>query len=100
MNNTKRDTIKEQFQKEAIIYGNIWMYFIQVAVEVIERCRELNIPIHGLEAFRIQSFGIQPSQADSTWFHDKNIGNWDEAITFIESKKTTEFIFEIWYEDY
>ena len=98
MKNNQKDIIKETFQKRAVVYGNIWMYFTQVALEVIERCRELDIPIHGLDAFRIRSVGIQPSQTNSLWFDDKNIGNWDEAIAFIKSKEDTGFVFQIWYE--
>ena len=100
MMDINKDIIKEQFQGKAVVHSNIWMYFTQVAVEVIQQCRELNIAIHGLDAFRIRSNGIQPSQTHSLRFNDRNNGNWEEAIAFIKSKEDTEFVFEIWYKGY
>jgi hypothetical protein len=32
------DIIKEKYMKKAVIYDNIWMYFIKTAMEVVNDC--------------------------------------------------------------
>ncbi|MDP4153643.1 MAG: hypothetical protein Q8865_09445 [Bacillota bacterium] len=96
----QNDTIRKEFLDEAIIHSNIWMYFTRSAIKVIKRCKELNLKIYGIDAFRIRSNGIQPSQTHSIDFIDADLGHWDEAVEFIKSKEDTEFIFEIFYDGY
>jgi len=95
----KNDIIKKAFQEKAVIHRNIWMYSIQTAIELIRFCKENDINIHGMEAFRLFSHGIQPSQANSKWFKIK-IGNWDESIEFIQKCENAEYLYEIWYDGY
>jgi len=93
------DIIKENYSKKAIIYDNIWMYFIETAKEVIYDCQNKQIRIMALEAFKLTGEGIQPSQEHSIDFSD-NENNWSRAIDFISRIKDIDYLYEIWYEGY
>lgn len=93
------DVIKEKFKSKAIIYDNMWMYFIKTAKEVIKECEINNINIVSLEAFKVTGNGIQPSQENSIDFNP-NEENWNHAIGFLEVNANTDYIYEIWYEGY
>jgi hypothetical protein len=93
------DIIKEKYMKKAVIYDNIWMYFIKTAMEVVNDCERNKKRITGLEAFKITGEGIQPSQEHSMAFNVRE-DNWDRAINFLSSIKDTCYLYEIWYEGY
>jgi hypothetical protein len=93
------DMIKENFQRKAVIHSNIWMYFIATAIEVVEECKNAQLKISNLEAFKLFGKGIQPDQEHSIDFDLKN-GNWDEAIEFLSDEKNADYLYEIWYDGY
>jgi len=93
------DLIKIKFKNKAIVYDNMWMYFLNTAEEVIKECELNNINIISLEAFKISGSGIQPSQENSIDFNPRE-NNWDHATNFLESNANIECIYEIWYEGY
>jgi hypothetical protein len=99
--NLEYDVIKKEFYHKALIYSGMHLYFNSGAIEVITRCKELNKKINAIEAFRIRTSGIQPSQIHSTWFKcNSDNGFWKEAIDFIKIREDTEFVFEIFYDGY
>jgi len=62
------DIIKEKFRNKAVIYDNIWMYFISTAIDVVDECRKNQLAIKAIEAFKLTGKGIQPSQEHSIFF--------------------------------
>ena len=95
----KSDAVKELFQNQAVIHGDIWMYFTETTKDVIKYCLEKKLHIKGLEAFKLSGSGIQPFQNNSIWFNINN-GNWDEALSFVSKSENEEFLYEIWYDGY
>lgn len=93
------DIIKENYIKRAIIYDNIWMFFIKTAKEVVYDCEKNNKKITALEAFKLTGEGIQPSQEHSISFNDDE-NSWIKAIDFLSNIKDTNYLYEIWYEGY
>ena len=93
------DIIKENYLKKAVIYHNIWMYFIKTAKEVVYDCKKQQIKIIALEAFKLTGEGIQPSQEHSIDFN-VNEDSWSRAIDFLSNIKDTNYLYEIWYEGY
>ncbi|MDD4097028.1 MAG: hypothetical protein PHP22_12395 [Oscillospiraceae bacterium] len=93
------DIIKEKFLTKAVIHGNIWMYSIKTAIEVVRECERNCIQINGLEAFKISGEGIQPSQEHSIDFKI-NDNNWENATEFLSKVKNTDYLYEVWYEGY
>ena len=94
-----KDIIKSKYKRKAVIYDNIWMYFLNNALEIIAECKNKKINILSLEAFRISGKGIQPSQEHSIDFSQKD-GNWEKAIDFLNQKENSDYLYEIWYEGY
>ncbi|MDD3894006.1 MAG: hypothetical protein PHU36_03175 [Syntrophomonadaceae bacterium] len=93
------DIVKEKYSDKAILYGNMRLYFIKTAKEVIADCQKNNIRVVGLEAFKLTGEGIQPSQEHSVDFND-NEENWQKAIEFLENVEDLTYLYEIWYEGY
>ena len=93
------DIIKQKYKKRAVRYSKIWMYFVNTAIEVINDCREHQIKIYALEAFRVFGQGIQPDMEHSVDFVN-NDGNWDEAIAFLSTEENAAYLYEIWYKGY
>ena len=93
------DIIKENYSKKAVIYDNIWMYFIKTAKEVICDLQKNQIRIMALEAFKLTGEGIQPSQEHSIYFN-VNEDCWSRAIEFLSKIKDNDYLYEIWYEGY
>ncbi|WP_044478298.1 hypothetical protein [Paenibacillus antibioticophila] len=93
------DIIKENFLKKAVIYDNIWLYFIKTAIAVVYDCEKNGIAITAIEAFKLTGEGIQPSQEHSVFFNPGE-DNWSKAIDFLSNIKDTSYLYEIWYEGY
>ena len=93
------DSIKENFMRKAVIYDNIWMYFIKTAKEVVYECEKNRKKITALEAFKLTGEGIQPSQSHSIDF-SINEDSWSRAIEFLSNIEDKSYLYEIWYEGY
>lgn len=76
-----KDIIKEKYIDKTILYGNMQLYFIKTAKDVIADCQKNNIRVMGLDAFKLTGEGIQPSQEHSmTLILMKKIGK--EQLSF------------------
>jgi len=93
------DILKEKYRNKAVVYDNIWMYFIKTAKELIEDCEKNQKKITALEAFKLSGEGIQPSQEHSIDFIPQE-GNWSKAIEFLSDDKNAEYLYEVWYDEY
>ena len=91
--------VKEKYSDKAIIYGNMWLYFITTAKDVIADCQKNNVRIMGLEAFKLTGEGIQPSQEHSVGFNADEY-SWQKALQFLGDVKDLTYLYEIWYEGY
>ena len=75
------------------------VFLLKLAIEVVNDCREHQLKVYGLEAFRVFGKGIQPDMEHSIDFTEYN-GNWDEAIAFLSAEENEEFLYEVWYKGY
>ena len=65
-----------------------------IAILVINECKERGIPIYGIDAAKITDTYTQPFMEHSIDYSEmENV--WDDAIQFIKSKKHLEMYFEI-----
>lgn len=93
------DIIKIKYAEKAIVYDNIWMYFINTAKEVVCDCEKNNLKITSLDAFKLSGEGIQPSQAHSIDFGIYE-NSWKKSKEFLSNITDTTYLYEIWYEGY
>ncbi len=89
---------KEFFNKGYVRYG-MFIFSKEVALEVITRCKELNIRILGIDTFLLIGRGIQPFQEYSPDYSyvDRHMDIWKKAQDFIISTSNVNslFVFEI-----
>jgi len=81
------DPIMQEFANRAIKPGGVEMFTTSLALEVVERCRALGLPILGIDAFFFSERGTQPSMEHSIDFstqseHTAGHGFWTEARQF------------------
>lgn len=64
------------------------------AIEIIRECKKERIMIYGIDAVKISEYGTQPYMEHSVDY--SSVSNvWDEALTFINSKRNLGLHFEI-----
>lgn len=92
------DIHKEFFNRGIVRYG-MFLFPKDIALEVITRCKELNIRILGIDTFLLIGLGIQPFQEYSPDYSyvDRHIDIWKKAQDFIISTTNVNslFVFEI-----
>ena len=94
------DIIKEKFSDRAIRYGNMCLYFVKDAINIIMFCSENKIGLRGLDAFILSGAGIQPNMENSLWFKPVTDENYQKAIEFLSIRKNERFVYELWYDGY
>ena len=94
--------IEDEFRGRSLSPGRMIVLTPSDAVEMIRRCRERGVPVHGLDAFIIYpNDGIQPSMNDSIDLSDNAVSSnapnncWDVAEAFVEKYKGSKFSFEV-----
>ena len=90
------DTFEKDFSNKAVIRGGIYLYNFKDAIDLIERCRQFNKRILGIDAFIISETTTQPVSEHSAEFKGQN--NWQHAKEFIQKKKNEGLYFEVVYE--
>lgn len=93
------DFFEKEFSNKAIIWGNNFLFQKTDAVDVIKKCKELNIKILGVESFEIFENKRTPDLdgiLDCSYDGNKE-GCWSEAIKFIEMQ-SQGLVFEIIYD--
>lgn len=88
-------TIAELSQK-AIHRHGIDLYDAEDAILLIKLCQQAQIPILGIDAFKLYDDKIQPSMENSI---DMSLEskNYDLALRFLTDRRTAGFIYEIVY---
>ena len=91
------DAVREQFQDKAICRHGMWLYPKDVAIQIVEFCRQNEIRLDGIEGLWMYYDGsIQPTQENSQWFTQETVHN---AVEFL-SGTDEECVFELFYEGY
>jgi hypothetical protein len=93
------DIFEKEISNKAIILGNTLLFQRTDAVDVIKKCKELNIKILGVESFEINEKKRKPlidGILDCS-YDGNNEGCWSEAIKFIEMQRQG-LVFEIIYD--
>lgn len=91
----KAITIDELSQKAIHRYG-IDLYDVENAMLLIKLCQQANIPVLGIDAFRLYGDKIQPCMENSIDLSFEN-GNYDLALQFLADRRTAGFLYEIVY---
>lgn len=89
------EIISEELYERAILRGNLIFFHPNEAILVINRCKEHNRIILGIDAFKITENTTQPFSEHSVEFSGKSGGNWLESKKFIEERETKGLVFEI-----
>ncbi|XMB72625.1 hypothetical protein RJI07_01655 [Mycoplasmatota bacterium WC30] len=94
--------IEKEFSDIAIKRYNLFLFKMDDALDVIQRCKELKIWIFGIDSFIFKGQGIQPFMEfspDYSYLNHKN-NIWEIASNFIieASKENEQFVFEIVYD--
>lgn len=94
------DTLEIEFSNVAVTHLDMIMYRPKDALLLINRCKELNRKILGIDAFIVDGEKIQPSLEHSIDFSIKKADNgfWKEAEEFIKDRINDGFVFEIVYK--
>jgi hypothetical protein len=110
------DKILEEFENKGVRQGpDYYIFHGNEAIAVIERCRELNRKIYGIDVFRTEEGNEIVDYIDYTnigyrdfdparyfdEFHiekDKDVGHWEEAKQFIKDRINSGYYFEVVYE--
>jgi len=95
-----RDLIKEKYEKRAVVYNDIWMYFITTSKEIALECKDAGIRICSIDAFKLTGEGIQPSQMNSIDISSLNENSWNVAPAFLSNISDKSYLYEIWYDGY
>ncbi|MCL6600923.1 MAG: hypothetical protein K6T81_19635 [Alicyclobacillus macrosporangiidus] len=92
------DEIELELSKRGIKRGGTYLLSPSDALDVVKRCRELNIRILGIDAFKLTDHTTQPVLEHSVDFsltQDTGKGSWFEAETFIKERFHLGLMFEI-----
>lgn len=88
-------TIGELYQK-AIHRHGIDLYDAEDAILLIKLCQQAQIPILGIDAFKLYDDKIQPSMENSIDLSLEN-NNYDLALCFLTDRRNMGFMYEIVY---
>ena len=87
----KYNQAEKEFYDKAIVWSNTLLFYPTIAINFISRCKELNLIILGIDAFRKKNDKIQPDLEhciDYTNKQNKGIEDpWAAAIDFIKQRE-------------
>ena len=88
------ENIKVFMQRYAIHHFGIDLLHLSDAIELIDLCQAADIPVLGIDAFRLCDDCIQPFLEHSADFSHANV-SYQEIREFLASKRQHNLIFEI-----
>lgn len=89
---------KNNIIDKATIRGGLYLYSFSDAIDLITYCKDNNLSILGIDAFIISKDKTQPvSEHSVDYSASQQKGNWDRAITFIQSKSSLNHMYEVIY---
>lgn len=92
------DLIEKEFSSRAIIRGGIYLFQQSDAIDVVNKCKEQQYNILGVDSFEIIGNSILPKEILDCSINAKE-GNWSEAIRFILEPINQGLVFEIVYDN-
>ena len=89
--------ITDEFAHLGVVRGNLSMFRVNEALFLVNKCRERNIRILGIDAFIVNPNTIQPVMEDSPdWSDVEPIEKtWELAETFFKKHHNSDLYFEI-----
>ena len=92
--------IEKEFRVKAIVHGGVKLFEADLALKIIEKCRNSKKRVLGFDAFRMIGDKIQPIlecgidyTSSTNKIKSENI--WDDASTRIKNLSDKNFLFEI-----
>src|SRR5690349_1268840 len=73
------DDIEAEFRANALVPGAVLILSVHDAIAMIARAKELNIPILGVNGFRLSSNSVQPDTGLTLDCSNSTTGCWQEA---------------------
>jgi hypothetical protein len=97
--------IEDEFRNMGTFRGGVLMLRPHDAIRMVQRCRERQVRILGIDAFFLTDHTTQPSMEQSIDLSDfdpsrNSMNCWDQAATFLEDRKTEDLFFEIVMEEH
>jgi hypothetical protein len=99
--------VLSEFKDSAIKHNRMSLFSAEKGMEVIDRCKQLNREIYGIDAFILRENTIQPFidysidySRESDRINRNYYGNWEAAKAFLEKFVNTNFVFEIFFDGY
>ncbi|MBU5351368.1 hypothetical protein KQI74_03690 [Paenibacillus barcinonensis] len=91
---------KSNITDKATVRGGLYLYNFSDAIDLITYCKDNNLSILGIDAFIISKDKTQPVSEHSVDYSDSSQnGNWDNAITFLQSKSSLNHMYEVTYSE-
>ncbi|PIH55324.1 colicin E5-related ribonuclease [Paenibacillus sp. LK1] len=91
---------KNNITDKATIRGGLYLYNFSDAIDLITYCKDNNLSILGIDAFIISKDKTQPvSEHSIDYSVSSQNGNWDKAITFLQSKSSLNHMYEVTYSE-
>ncbi len=90
------DLIEKEFRNRAIIREGTYLFKASDAIDVVNKCKELQLSILGVDSFEIIGKSILPKEIYNC--SNVNKGNWINAIRFIQEPFNQGLVFEVVYD--
>ena len=97
------DEIVSELKDKGILIGHTYVFRPPEAISLINKCRQMNRNILGIDVFKISEKGnqivdyIDYSSGEFKTNNVQDIGFWDEAEQYIMNRINTDYLFEIVY---
>ncbi len=99
MNSVRYNEVEIEFIGKALVRGGVFLLRPSDAIDLINKCREKNYRVFGIDGFFIIGDKIQPSMENSIDFGElvESISDqpYEDAVNFIEQRKDSGMYFEI-----
>jgi hypothetical protein len=97
--------IEDEFRSAGALRGGVLLLRPHDAIRMVQRCRERQVRVLGIDGFFLTDCTTQPSIEQSIDLSDFHGGRhfvdcWERAETFLEERKKTDLFFEIVIEDH
>jgi hypothetical protein len=88
-------SVAAEFARRGIVQGGTLMLYAEPALEMVERARELGVPILGVDGFWVTETTTQPDMEHSVDLGSGGVDSWDAAAGFIQSRSALGLMFEV-----
>ena len=101
---TPSERVDAEFADRSVSQWGMRLYQPAVAIDLVRRCRQLNVRVLGIDAFLNHSKGIEPSLEHSIDFTNEHnralsLDVWRHAEAFIRDRVGAPLLFEFVLRD-